>query len=423
MKIKAVIGAAYGDEGKGLMTDYFCAQIKADGRVPVVVRFNGGAQAGHTVVTPEGQRHVFHHFGSGTFVGASTYLTKDFIVNPITFDPELVELKKLGLNPVVIAHPDCRVTLPLDMILNQKIEESRLQHRGRHGSCGLGINETVERCENFESDTQQGFFNRKFTLNSLIWLLDTPENLELYLNDVCENWCIPRATKLIKNKELLEHTIGILRNPRYREEFILSAKAFASNVRVDRDFIHDLDAHTDLVFEGAQGLRLDQNAAGFPHLTRSNTGLQNVALTLSDISRRFSFEAVYATRAYTTRHGAGPMLYEKPMPDFVVDPTNVPNLFQGTLRYSPLNFDGVLLGLNGERQHQLNIFRNPYCNGFTSNIAVTCLDQVIQSESVEWIEEGYLKTLPGQNFVELMQHKAAYCSFGPTRSTVKYKAV
>jgi adenylosuccinate synthase len=54
MRARAVIGANFGDEGKGLITDYLCATQGAG----MVVRFNGGAQAGHTVVTPDWRRHV-----------------------------------------------------------------------------------------------------------------------------------------------------------------------------------------------------------------------------------------------------------------------------------------------------------------------------------------------------------------------------
>ena len=74
MKAYAVIGANYGDEGKGLITDYLCRQVEN----PLVIRFNGGAQAGHTVTTPEGIRHIFSHFGSGTLAGAS-YLSFEIL--------------------------------------------------------------------------------------------------------------------------------------------------------------------------------------------------------------------------------------------------------------------------------------------------------------------------------------------------------
>ena len=62
-KIKIVIGANFGDEGKGLITDFFSYCLPT-----LVVMSNGGAQRGHTVDTADGKHHVFKHFGSGTFL-------------------------------------------------------------------------------------------------------------------------------------------------------------------------------------------------------------------------------------------------------------------------------------------------------------------------------------------------------------------
>ena len=136
--IKIVIGANFGDEGKGLMTDYFSQKPNS-----IVVCSNGGAQRGHTVTTSDGIRHVFHHFGSGTFNHASTYLSEDFIVNPIIFKQEYDELMKLGYIPNVYINQNCMLTTPFDMMANQIIEENR--EKNKHGSCGLGIFETIKR--------------------------------------------------------------------------------------------------------------------------------------------------------------------------------------------------------------------------------------------------------------------------------------
>ena len=84
-----VIGRLWGDEGKGHMTDILCNSPKS-----LNVRFNGGAQASHTVVTPDNKRHAFRHFGAGTFAGAKTYLSEYFIVNTGAFSKELRELKE-----------------------------------------------------------------------------------------------------------------------------------------------------------------------------------------------------------------------------------------------------------------------------------------------------------------------------------------
>src|ERR1041384_2446319 len=88
----AVIGANWGDEGKGLITDYLAAKEPDSS---LVIRFNGGANAGHTVVTPAGLRHVFGHYGSGTLAGARTFLSRHFICNPILCNREFRHLREL----------------------------------------------------------------------------------------------------------------------------------------------------------------------------------------------------------------------------------------------------------------------------------------------------------------------------------------
>ena len=95
MRALAVIGANYGDEGKGRLVDWLVARHGTDS---VVVRSNGGAQAGHTVGLAEGQpRHVFHHLGSGTLRGAATHMSRFMVSHPIVFADEYAVLRdRLG---------------------------------------------------------------------------------------------------------------------------------------------------------------------------------------------------------------------------------------------------------------------------------------------------------------------------------------
>src|SRR5262249_8795597 len=111
---KVVIGAGYGDEGKGLMTDALAASF---GPAATVVRFNGGAQAGHTVTLASGRRHVFHHIGSGTLAGVRTFLSRFFVANPILFGPEIAALKSAGVTPRIMIDPDAPITTPYDMMI------------------------------------------------------------------------------------------------------------------------------------------------------------------------------------------------------------------------------------------------------------------------------------------------------------------
>lgn len=130
----AVIGANYGDEGKGRLTNFLADDESC------VVRYSGSAQAGHTVVE-EGRRHVFKHFGSGSLRGIQSYLTSDFLLHPIMFEMESHQLN--DIIPVVTVDPRSLVVLPTDMIINQAVEKMRGE--SRHGSCGMGVRQAQER--------------------------------------------------------------------------------------------------------------------------------------------------------------------------------------------------------------------------------------------------------------------------------------
>lgn len=320
MVIKVVIGANFGDEGKGLMTDYFCHQSTLRGEKTLVVLHNGGAQRGHTVVTPDGNRHVFHHFGSGTLVGADTYLSEEFVLNPMIFRQEWEELESMKAIPKVYVNHTCRVTTPFDMILNQIIEESR--DNARHGSCGMGIHETMIRdvCNYpiemwFDSSDEAKRYYLKEIRNYLSERL-----LDFGINKIPDNW------KEIVNSDLLI------------ENFISELNFMGRNISIRFDkFIEYYDC---VAFENGQGLLLDQNnTAYYPHLTPSNTGIKNSLKIIAEMRCKPDIEVCYITRTYLTRHGAGRLDGEcekqEINPD-MQDLTNVPNPHQGTLRYAKL---------------------------------------------------------------------------------------
>ncbi len=300
MKARIVIGSSFGDEGKGLVTDHLCSSQGAG----MVVRFNGGAQAGHTVVTPEGDRHVFHHVGSGALLGIPTFLSQFFICNPILFFGELEQLQKMGIAPQVYAHPDCLVTTFADMLINQSIENKRAGKR--HGSCGIGFHETINRSKIKEL---------KITMSDL-W--NGGKRLASQLAEMCDKYARFRTGEKIDE-------------PRAIEAFLECCNTFA-------EYVNPLGIGQckDPVFEGAQGLLLDQdNKEYFPHLTHSNTGMKNVRV-LCQQAGITDMEIYYVSRTYLTRHGAG-RLPDEDMKMSFEDTTNHPNTFQGSLRFAPLD--------------------------------------------------------------------------------------
>ncbi|MCY1166929.1 Adenylosuccinate synthetase [compost metagenome] len=302
MRARVVIGANFGDEGKGLMTDYLCAHEGAG----AVVRFNGGAQAGHTVVTPDGRRHVFQHVGSGTFAGVPTFLSQFFVCNPLMFFREVDELRKVGVVPVVFAHPSCLVTTFADMMINQRIEDKR--GAGRHGSVGLGFSETINRSE---------LPQLKITMADL-WNFNRPR-LQAQLAEICGKYSKFRTGQAIDKPEAMI------------TQFLHGCEMFAAAVHPA-----GIAQCKDPVFEGAQGLLLDQdNKIFFPHVTRSSTGMKNVRILCAQAGIK-GIDPYYVSRTYLTRHGAGPLPGHNPGMSFE-DKTNVPHPYQGAVRFAPLD--------------------------------------------------------------------------------------
>lgn len=306
MRARVVIGASYGDEGKGLIVDYLCATQGAG----VVVRFNGGAQAGHTVVTPDGLRHVFQHVGAGTFCGVPTFLSEFFVCNPLMFFKETDKLQAMGVVPAVFADPRCRVTTFADMVINQRKEDAR--GLKRHGSVGLGFHETIQRSQVPE-----------LTITMADLWHGNPARLKDKLRLICGKWATYRTKKPIENAE------GMI------ESFVHGCGAFAQAVHPA-----GIGQCKDPVFEGAQGLLLDQDCkASWPHVTHSNTGIKNVRALCAQAGIT-DIEAYYVSRSYLTRHGAGPLDREDPAMCFP-DDTNMAHPYQGHLRFAPLDVDAL----------------------------------------------------------------------------------
>ncbi|HEY9734414.1 MAG TPA: adenylosuccinate synthetase [Drouetiella sp.] len=369
---KVIIGANYGDEGKGLLTDYFASQHPEDS---LVVRFNGGAQAGHTVIAPDGRRHIFSHFGSGTLAGAPTFLSKFFIVNPLIFLKEFSELLQTGVSPQIRIDANAMLTTPFDMFINQTIENRR--GKMRHGSCGLGINESVTRSMRAP--------HLRLAASDML----SAKTLRRKLYALKESWFNPRLTELhldpdcAEVQNFLNHIDCIL------DKFVADSQTVAAIAAISK---HYPDARI-IIFEGAQGLMLDEDRIDqFPHVTRSKTGLTNV-IHLAPGFGIDRLDVTYISRTYLTRHGAGPLDGECDWK--FPDSTNIPNQFQGQLRFAPL----VLQTLNENIQHDLRRAQGKL--KLSADVAMTCADQV---------------PLPPDTAA--LSLPVNYFSYGPTRSDI-----
>lgn len=343
-KVRVVIGANFGDEGKGLITDTYAREAKAEGGRSIVVLSNGGAQRGHTVELLNGIRHVFHHFGSGTYRGADTYFPKEYILNPMVFMDEYQVLADEGYTPLVYINGECMISTPFDMMINQILEEHR--DAARHGSCGLGIWETVVR---------DGVRVREF------YELGR-DGMKKYLEDIRDNY-LPK--RLADN--------GLAEIPKHWEkavyaEYIIDKYLddFYAMYQIANGFVPDaiLYNYDTIIFENGQGLLLDWDMKKEygNNVTASYTGLKNPANLINTlwpcegedkgrVRDDIEVEVCYVTRTYMTRHGAGRFDTECPKEEInpdMVDMTNVPNPHQGSIRYGKLDVGELLERCEGD---------------------------------------------------------------------------
>ena len=351
-EVKFVIGANYGDEGKGVMSDYYTRIARQNGHTVLNVLYNGGCQRGHTVLN-----HVFHCFGAGALRGADTYYTRNFMFNPTAW---WFEFQELNQQPMLYINENCRVTTPYDVHINQLIEEKR--GNKRHGSCGLGIFETRKRCEETEGLYAKDLLDSEVLYQKLhriknIWAPVRCEELDVqYSND---------------NIYELDNFISCV------EQALKSGK-----IKICGDEV--MLNYNTVIFEGGQGLLLSEtNTKDFPHLTPSDTRYHGAVNELYYIYKNSNanFEFCMMTRPYLTRHGAGPLLNEckrEDISDKIVDETNMPNQWQGSLRFAPIaDRDGKRLvcgNMNQVFSLSLNIAPD-FCSRASYSIGITCLDQ------------------------------------------------
>jgi len=391
---RVVIGANFGDEGKGLVTDFLSSQT---GPETLVVRFNGGAQAGHTVTLADGRRHVFGHFGSGSLNGCPSYLSRFFVCNPLVFLREHADLRRFGVTPVVYIDGMAPVTTPYDMMINQCIEEMR--GAKRHGSCGLGFGETLER-------HQHPGLALKFAD------LYAPSVARATLEAIRDFW-VPERLRALGVEEAPDEWKATFLSAHVVNRFLGDIETFLQHVRLaPPDLLHSRE---NIVFEGAHGLLLDQGYGWFPHVTRSNTGLKNV-VALAEEAGIASLSVHYLTRSYLTRHGAGPMPNETPGPVYakIHDPTNIANRFQGSLRFGYLDIDQLGRAIAHDKRYCPSSIR------LETTLFVGCMDQI--DDCAKYMMNGTLRITSKETFLrDALRRSGAQqllASSSPTREGV-----
>lgn len=261
----AIIGGQFGDEGKGKIVDEICAALSRKHEKIIVYRWNGGANAGHTVIIG-GQKIVLHNIPSGALTkGAIAILGKGMVIHPMDLLKELMDVtEKFGFPKNLII--DEMATLSLD---THRAFESALKEReeGGAGSTGRGIAPAY-------ADIVLRHPVRMRDLVSENWEVILTKHYDLYAS----------FTKGLGKdiSEILVPTVSGQAKKMGSKETFLDQLMFARNLLLP--FIKNVDGllkenwigTTPFVFEGAQGVGLDPRWGVYPDVTASETTFSGI---------------------------------------------------------------------------------------------------------------------------------------------------
>jgi adenylosuccinate synthase len=254
----AIVGAQYGDEGKGKIVDYLSKKIGFD----AVVRFNGGANAGHTVVV-QGKKLVLHSIPSGVF-NSKCLLGSGMVINLEGIKKEFEDIQNAGLSTENIF-----ISEGTHLVLPEAIESSKTDP----GSTGRGIAPAYS-CKANRTGLRAIDFYR-------------------VIKNICCDEQDPRKQIIEKYKEFFQNYAWL-----------------ADHVKDTDKILDDLIKNNkNILFEGAQGIGLDIDFGQYPYTTSSNCGFDGIANGARVDPRKV--KSIGIMKAYVTRvdaDGSSPMV-------------------------------------------------------------------------------------------------------------------
>lgn len=335
MRAKIVVDLFFGDCGKGITTDYLSIE-KPDNSL--VIRFSGGSNAGHNVVIDD-KSHIHSNYGSGTLRGLPSYFTEHTCLYLNNLINEKNVLLDKGTIPTLYVNPLTMLITPYDVAYN-RLREKKLGH----GSCGTGIGATMTRNLN-------GYKLYAIDLLKYEVFIEKVRAIEVYYYEkaLSEGYDEGDFFDLyINNHQTFKEL-----SKNYQDLFLIQPYSIFRN-------------YSNLIFEGSQGILLDQNHGIFPHVTYANTTSKN-AIELCDKLNILDREIFYVTRCYQTRHGNGWMSNQDKI-DLVNNnkEINVFNEWQKEFKTGEIDYDLLHYSLEIDKIYSGNAERN---------LVVTCLDQ------------------------------------------------
>jgi adenylosuccinate synthase len=279
-----IVGSQLGDEGKGALVDLW------GGNADLVVRYQGGDNAGHTVVQ-DGEEYKLSLVPSGAIRGKVGVLGNGCVVNPRTLFDELDALRDRGLEPDVRVARRAHVIMPYHRVLDGIEEEAKSDDDLAAGTTGRGIGPTYE--------DKAG--RRGIRVGDLLDPAVLRDRLE---------YVVPQK------RALAEEVFGVETGDAFdvdaiHEEFAAVGRRLAAEEMTVNagDFLgRRLDAGENLLFEGAQGTSIDIDHGIYPYVTSSNPtaggASTGTGVGPTVVGRG---EVVGVVKAYLSRVGTGPL--------------------------------------------------------------------------------------------------------------------
>lgn len=291
MPVSVVVGAQWGDEGKGKVTDFLASG--AD----VVARYQGGNNAGHTVVVGE-QEYKLQLLPSGSIHNeVRNVIGNGVVVDPVALLEELKKLQDKGLKPQVFVSDRAHVILPIHKLLDGAFEDKA--GAAGFGTTRKGIGPTYTDKAARHGTRMGDLLDANALRTRLMGTL--PENLQLLK---------------LRGGTVPGHDIdALLRDPtpyvdELTKEYAGHGEALANRITDTVALLHDaLDEGATIVLEGAQGTFLDVDHGTYPFVTSSSTTSGGACIG-TGIPPTLIDDVYGIVKAYTTRVGAGPFVTE-----------------------------------------------------------------------------------------------------------------
>ncbi|MBI4532551.1 MAG: adenylosuccinate synthase [Candidatus Melainabacteria bacterium] len=276
-----VVGAQFGDEGKAKVTDLLAKN--AD----VVVRYQGGSNAGHTVVV-DGETYKFHLIPSGIlYKGTICILGPGMVIDPKAFMAELDSLIKRGLDDSCLkVSASAHVTMPFHLTIDAAEEDSRGSKK--IGTTKRGIGPTyADKCDRIGIRVED--------------LLD-PEVLKAKLE-----WLVPKKNVILERL----YNLPPQDPQKIFEEYVAYGKQMAKYVCDTAALIFkSVRERKNILFEGAQGTLLDLDHGSYPYVTSSSPSAGGACVG-AGVGPTIIDRVIGVSKAYQTRVGEGPFPTEQ----------------------------------------------------------------------------------------------------------------